>query len=130
MNKKRKSTIASLRSLPRCWIWKYEITIGGKFAPVLSFKGTESVEKMWDGVKTAFNETSATLLGKKNKKRDPWISKEVIKLSEERSIVKQDKLDANTHRLRPIRVASKTQTRDPLNFGPCKADWPAAFVIK
>ena len=23
------------------------------------------------------------------------------------------------------------QTRDdPLNFGPCKADWPAAFVIK
>ena len=33
-------------------------------------------------------------------------------------------------RLRPIRVANKTQTRDPLNFGPCKADWPAAFVIK
>ena len=33
-------------------------------------------------------------------------------------------------RLRPIRVGNKTQTRDPLNFGPCKADWPAAFVIK
>ena len=33
-------------------------------------------------------------------------------------------------RLRPIREANKTQTRDPLNFGPCKADWPAAFVIK
>ena len=39
-------------------------------------------------------------------------------------------LDANTRRLRPIRVASKTQTRGPLNFGPCKANWPAAFVIK
>ena len=39
-------------------------------------------------------------------------------------------LDANTRRLRPIRVASKTQTRGPLNFGPCKADWPATFVIK
>ena len=33
-------------------------------------------------------------------------------------------------RLRPTREANKTQTRDPLNFGPCKADWPAAFVIK
>ena len=31
--------------------------------------------------------------------------------------------------LRPIRAANKTQTRDPLNFGPCKADWPSAFVI-
>ena len=33
-------------------------------------------------------------------------------------------------RLRPIRVANKTQTRDTLNFGPCKADWLTAFVIK
>ena len=39
-------------------------------------------------------------------------------------------LTLTPRRLRPIRVANKTQTRDPLNFGPCKADWPAAFVIK
>ena len=39
-------------------------------------------------------------------------------------------LDTNTRRLRPIRVASKTKRRGPLNFGPCKTDWPAAFVSK
>ena len=39
-------------------------------------------------------------------------------------------LTLTPRRLRPISVANKTQTRDPLNFGPCKADWPAAFVIK
>ena len=43
----------------------YEITIGGKFATPLNCETTESVEKMWDGVKTAFSETSATLLGNK-----------------------------------------------------------------
>ena len=39
-------------------------------------------------------------------------------------------LTLTPRRLRPIRIANKTQTRDPLNLGPCKADWPAAFVIK
>ena len=39
-------------------------------------------------------------------------------------------LTLTPRRLRPISEANKTQTRDPLNFGPCKADWPAAFVIK
>ena len=39
-------------------------------------------------------------------------------------------LTLTPRRLRPIREANKTQTRDPLNFGPCKADWSAAFVIK
>ena len=48
----------------------------------------------------------------------------------EKNQIKQACLDANTRRLWPIRVASKMQTRGPLNFGPCKADWPAAFVIK
>ena len=44
--------------------------------------------------------------------------------------IMQTFLTLTLRRLRPIRVANKTQTRDPLNFGPCKADWPAAFVIK
>ena len=46
------------------------------------------------------------------------------------SISASTRLDANT----PPPVANprseQTQTRDPLNFGPCKADWLAAFVIK
>ena len=55
-----------------------------------------------------------------------------VKLNQ--SIIMAVELDGHLtltpRRLRPTRVANKTQTRDPLNFGPCKADWPAAFVIK
>ena len=44
--------------------------------------------------------------------------------------VSHERLTLTSRRLRPIPRSEQMQTRDPLNFGPCKADWPAAFVIK
>ena len=44
---------------------------------------------LWEGIKSAISDTSRDLLGyKKSQKPKPWISAEVIKLSEERSKVK------------------------------------------
>ena len=67
---------------------KYEIEIGGRFAPLLNDEETDA-NTLWEGIKSAINDTSKDLLGyKKPKKPKPWISAEVIKLSEERSKVK------------------------------------------
>ncbi len=50
---------------------KYEIEIGGKFAPLLADDDTD-VQTLWNGVRQAFNETSEKLLGnKKTHKQDP-----------------------------------------------------------
>jgi hypothetical protein len=47
---------------------------------------------MWEGIKSAISNTSKNQLGyKKSQKPKPWISEEVINLSEERSRVKQQK---------------------------------------
>ena len=67
---------------------KYEIEIGGRFAPLLNDDETDA-NNLWEGIKSAINDTSKDLLGyKKPKKPKPWISAGVIKLSEERSKVK------------------------------------------
>ena len=67
---------------------KYEIEIGGRFAPLLNDEETDA-NTLWEGIKSAINDTSKDLLGyKKPKKPKPWISVEVTKLSEERSKVK------------------------------------------
>ena len=66
---------------------KYEIEIGGRFAPLLNDEETDA-NTLWEGIKSAINDTSKDLLGyKKPKKPKPWIGAEVIKLSEERSKV-------------------------------------------
>ena len=70
----------------------YESKIGGKFAPLLNDAETD-VNCMWEDIKSAFNSTSESILGfKKAQPPKPWISEEVIRLSEERSKVKQQKL--------------------------------------
>ncbi|XP_072023049.1 craniofacial development protein 2-like [Amphiura filiformis] len=71
----------------------YEVTIGGKFAPLMNLDTTD-VEDIWTGVKIAFNDTSNAVLGsKKSNKQEQWISEEVIHLSKERSKVKLKKLE-------------------------------------
>ena len=71
---------------------KYEVEIGGRFAPLLEEKDTD-VEGLWDNIKSAFSETSKTILGyRKSSKQDPWISNEVLQLSKDRKKIKQEKL--------------------------------------
>ncbi|XP_072022350.1 craniofacial development protein 2-like [Amphiura filiformis] len=66
----------------------YEVEIGGRFSPLLYNNDTD-VETQWDGIKTAFNETSKKVLGnRKAQHQDPWISEEVLQLSDERKQVK------------------------------------------
>ena len=63
----------------------YEIEIGGRFAPLLDLPDTDTdAQTMWEEMKTAFNKTSKKILGyKKQKQEKPWISEEVIQLTEE-----------------------------------------------
>lgn len=62
-----------------------------KFGPLLGEDDTD-VESHWKEVKTAFNETAQEVLGyKKSKKQEPWISEEVLRLSDERKKAKQNK---------------------------------------
>ena len=69
---------------------RYEVQIGGKFGPLLTDEETD-VNTLWEGIKVAIGETSKELLGyKKSQKPKPWISDEVIRLSEERSRLKKD----------------------------------------
>ncbi|XP_072021381.1 uncharacterized protein [Amphiura filiformis] len=71
---------------------RYEVEIGGSFAPLLDDEDTD-INDSWEAIKTAFSNTSKKILGnKKAQKPKPWISEEVISLSEERSKVKQEKL--------------------------------------
>jgi hypothetical protein len=78
----------------------YEIEIGGRFAPLLDQPDTDT-QTMWEEIKTVFSETSKKLLGyKKNQQQKPWISKEVIQLANERSRVKQEKLQDSSKKTR------------------------------
>lgn len=78
----------------------YEIEIGGRFAPLLEEKDTDA-DTMWKNIKGAFNDTSKKVLGyKKAQKEKPRISDEVIRLSNERSKAKLDKLNDPTKRSR------------------------------
>ncbi|XP_072017134.1 uncharacterized protein [Amphiura filiformis] len=76
----------------------YEVEIGGRFAPLLEQPDTNT-ETTWEGIKTAFNETSKKVLGfKKGHKEKPWISEEVIQLTNERSRAKQERIKDPTKR--------------------------------
>ena len=71
---------------------KYKIEIGGRFGPLLTKEGVD-VNSAWEDIKTAFNNTSESLLGtKKPHQSKPWISSEVLDLCKERSKAKADKL--------------------------------------
>lgn len=76
----------------------YEIEIGGRFGPLVDDENTD-VENLWEGIKSAYSETSTKLLGnRKSQPQDPWISEEVLQLSDQRKRVKQEKLSDPTKR--------------------------------
>ena len=71
---------------------KFEIEIGRKFSPLLDECDTD-VETLWENVKSSFHAISKKILGyNETRQQDPWISEEVLHLSEERKKVKQEQL--------------------------------------
>ena len=80
----------------------YQVIIGGKFRPLLDLPDSDlSTEEMWQGVKSGFNSTAEKVLGKKKtQKQKPWITAEIIHLTEERSRVKQERLKDSSKKRR------------------------------
>ena len=72
----------------------YQVTIGGKFGPLHELPDTDiETEKMWGDIKACFKETAEEVLGnKKPQQQKPWLTSEVLELSNERSKVKQQRL--------------------------------------
>lgn len=72
----------------------YEITIRGKFGPLLKLPDTDvDVNSMWTDIKDAFHSTSEELLGvKRSQPQHPWITQEVLTLSDKRSKLKLEKM--------------------------------------
>ena len=80
----------------------YQVTIGGKFGPLLELSDTDTeTEKMWEDIKSCFKETAEEVLGtKKPQQEKPWLTAEVLELSNERSKGKQPRLDDPTKKPR------------------------------
>lgn len=98
---------------------QYEVEIGGRFAPLLEVN-EDDVDTVWEGVKSAFGDTSKKLLGyRKAQKPKPWISEEVIRLSEERSKVK---LEIKSNQNRRPRYNYLTREIKRKTKG-CKDEW-------
>ena len=73
----------------------YQVTIGGKFGPLLELPDTDiETDKLWGDIKACFKETTEEVLGnKKPQQQKPWLTSEVLELSNERSNVKQQRLN-------------------------------------
>ncbi|XP_072036823.1 uncharacterized protein [Amphiura filiformis] len=80
----------------------YQVTIGGKFNPLIELPDTDiETEELWQNIKSGFNETADKVLGaKKPQRQKPWLTAEVLKLTEERSKVKQERLKDNSKKPR------------------------------
>ena len=72
-----------------------QVTIGGKFGRLLELTDTDiETEKMWEEIKACFKETAEEVLGNKNpQQQKSWLTSEVLELSNERSKVKQQRLN-------------------------------------
>ncbi|XP_072039097.1 uncharacterized protein [Amphiura filiformis] len=80
----------------------YQVTIGGIFNPLIELPDTDiETEELWQNIKSGFNETADKVLGaKKPQRQKPWLTAEVLKLTEERSKVKQERLKDNSKKPR------------------------------
>jgi hypothetical protein len=69
---------------------EYEIKVGGRFNDLL--KMNQSVKELWNNTKVILCETAEEVLGfKETRKKKPWISQEVLDLSDSRKKLKSKK---------------------------------------
>ena len=73
---------------------KYQDIVGERFRPLLDHPDKSlDANEIWLRIKQSFNKTAEEVLGmKKGSPQEPWITEEVLQLSEERSKLKQEKI--------------------------------------
>ena len=74
----------------------YETSIGGKFGPLLNLQDTDvepNVNDIWTVIKDSLHDTSEEILGvKRSQPQQPWISQDILMLSDKRSELKLEKM--------------------------------------
>ena len=73
----------------------FQATIGGKFAPLigLSDEGMD-MDTMSTTYNTAVTDAASEILGKERRRKEPWITKDVLDLCDERRDLKKKRYEA------------------------------------
>jgi hypothetical protein len=80
---------------------KFSLTLRNKFDVLQDYEELEdTVERKWENVEKAFNETAKEVLGYKKRGQKPWISKESWELVEERGRLKGNVEQAKSDRIK------------------------------
>ena len=61
----------------------FQATIGGKFAPLIGLSD-EDMDTMITTYNTAVTDAASEILGKERRRKKPWVTKDVLDLSDER----------------------------------------------
>ena len=86
---------------------QFEVTVGGRFNVLLEQQ--QSIEEMWKNTKEILCEAAEEVLGfKESEARKPWISQEVLDLSDRRKWLKKEKANGD----RQIQLAYNKLTKE------------------
>ena len=68
----------------------FQATIGGRFAPLAKLEDEDAdLDSMVTHFNKAVTDTAAQLLGKKRRKRKPWVTPEILDLGDQRRDLKK-----------------------------------------
>ena len=73
----------------------FQATIGGKFAPLIGLRDEDmDIETMITTYNTAVTDAASEILGKKRRRKKPWVIRDVLDLCDERMDLKKKRYEA------------------------------------
>ena len=73
----------------------FQATIGGKFAPLIGLRDEDmGINTMITTYNTAVTDATSGILGKERRRKKPWVTKDVLDLSDERRDLKKKRYEA------------------------------------
>ena len=70
----------------------FQATIGGRFAPLATLVDEDAdLDSMFTNFNKAVTDTAAELLGKQRRKREPWVTHEILDLCDQRRDLEKNK---------------------------------------
>ena len=76
-------------------MWLALFTIGGKFAPLIGLRDEDmDINTMITTYNTAVTDAASEILGKERRRKKPWVTRDVLDLSDERRKLKKKKHEA------------------------------------
>ena len=100
-------------------MWLALFTIGGKFAPLIGLRDEDmDINTMITTYNTAVADATSEILGKERRRKKPWVTRDVLDLSDERRNWKKKRHEAE--RAQEYREANK---RIQKAMKKAKEDW-------